>query len=118
MPYDGERADARALDQLEVILRGVAEELAAWRARAVKAEADGGPAGGSARGGGSGGAGAGARHEVEVENRALRQRVDAARARVSDLVTRLSFLEQQVRDETGGGASINHGAVGGSGARR
>ncbi|MGH7646440.1 MAG: hypothetical protein ACREMR_12750, partial [Gemmatimonadales bacterium] len=102
-----------------VILRGVADELAAWRARALKAEADGGPAVGAGRGGGSGGvggpgAGAGARHEVEVENRALRQRVDAARARVSDLVARLSFLEQQVRDESGG----DGGSGSGSGARR
>ncbi|MGH7674477.1 MAG: hypothetical protein ACREMV_04320 [Gemmatimonadales bacterium] len=110
MAYDAERADSRALDQLEAILRGVADELAAWRARALKSEADGGATAGSSggRGGGSGGGGgggaggAGARHEIEVENRALRQRVDAARARVSDLVARLSFLEQQVRGDSGG----------------
>lgn len=112
MAYDAERADSRALDQLEAVLRGVAEELAAWRSRALKAEADGGPATGSGRGGGSAGAGAAARHEHETENRALRQRVDAARARVSDLVARLSFLEQQVRDESGGeGGPADRGGV-------
>ena len=35
------RVDARALDHLEVIVRELGEELAAWRARALKAEADG-----------------------------------------------------------------------------
>ena len=35
--FDSERADARALEQLEAILRDVAEELSTWRARALKA---------------------------------------------------------------------------------
>jgi len=38
--YDGERVDARVLDQLETILRHVADELAGWRARALKAEGE------------------------------------------------------------------------------
>src|SRR5438876_10566971 len=37
MGYDGERSDAPVLDQLETILRHMAEELALWRARTVKA---------------------------------------------------------------------------------
>src|SRR2546428_4495301 len=40
LAYDGERADAQVVDQLEAILRGVAEELAGWRARALKAETE------------------------------------------------------------------------------
>ena len=40
MAYDGERADARALDQLETILRYVADELAGWHTRALKTEAE------------------------------------------------------------------------------
>src|SRR5947208_14678288 len=52
--YDGERADTPVVDQLEAILRGVAEELAGWRARALKAETDlkelrGGAGGGPTR---------------------------------------------------------------------
>ena len=52
LAYDGERADAQVLDQLEIILRHVADELAVWRARAVKAEGElkesGGRSGGAA----------------------------------------------------------------------
>src|SRR5581483_3742325 len=40
LAYDGERPEARVLDQLETILRHVADELAGWRARALKAEAE------------------------------------------------------------------------------
>src|SRR6185295_1983021 len=40
LAYDGERVDTAVLDQLETTLRHVQEELAAWRARALKAEAD------------------------------------------------------------------------------
>ena len=102
MAYDGERVDARALDQLEIILRDVAEELAQWRTRALKAESDakGAPAGRSS-GGGSGAA----RPELETENKVLRQRVDAARVRVHDLLSRLTFLEEQAKESGNGGAA-------------
>ena len=95
--YDGERADLRALDHLEAVLRELGEELATWRARALKAE--------PSRGGG--GAGGARSSEVESENRQLRARLDAARARVQELVTRLAFLEEQSREAgtTGGSAA-------------
>jgi len=48
--------------------------------------------------------------EMEAENRALRQRVEATRARLHDLLTRLSFLEEQGR-ETAGGATGTGGAA-------
>ena len=54
MAYDGERADGHVLDQLETILRHVAEELTGWRTRALKAEAELKESG--ARGGSGGGA--------------------------------------------------------------
>ena len=98
--YDGERADLRALDHLEAVLRELGEELATWRARALKAE--------PARGGGGGGGGGAARSsELESENRQLRGRLEAARARVQELVTRLAFLEEQSREAgtTGGSAA-------------
>jgi hypothetical protein len=98
--YDEERADARALEQLEAILRDVAEELAAWRARALKAESDV-----KTRGASPGGGGGAARHpEGDAENRVLRQRVDAARTRVQGLLARLAFLEEQARTPAGGAA--------------
>lgn len=94
--YSAERADSRALDHLESVLREVAEELATWRARAIKAEGDG-KRGGAPRGDGEG-------------DRQLRGRVEAARTRVQALVTRLAFLEEQAR-ETGGGATSNVGGA-------
>ena len=135
MAYDGERADAQVLDQLETILRHVAEELAGWRARAVKAEGElketAGRAGG---GGGSGGGGGGSAAkpdaeartriaDLEQENKALRQRVEAARLRVHDLLSRLTFLEEQAREaggnggvrSTGGGAAASGSAPGAGG---
>ena len=91
MTYAGDRPDVRdALDQLESILRDVAEELAGWRSRAQKAEADLKSRGSSVR-----------NPELESENKALRQRVEGARTRVHDLMQRLSFLEEQARDNGG-----------------
>ena len=119
MGYDGERVDGQVLDQLESILRHVAEELAGWRARAVKAEADLKEVG--ARGGGGGGSAAkvdlevrGRMADLEQENKVLRQRVEAARVRVHDLLSRLTFLEEQARQ--GGGNGGGSGGSGGSGA--
>jgi hypothetical protein len=115
----GERLDAIALDHLEGTIRHVAEELAGWRARALKSEAE-------ARHGPAAAAPAPTAPgltlarpdpelrtrmaEMEAENRALRQRVEATRARLHDLLTRLSFLEEQGR-ETAGGATGTGGAA-------
>ncbi len=94
MTYAGDRPEVRdAIDQLEAILRDVAEELAGWRSRAQKAESEL-----KSRGGG-----AVKNPELESENKALRQRVEGARTRVHDLMQRLTFLEEQAR-ENGGGA--------------
>ena len=109
MTYVGERADVQALEHLEAILRNVADELAAWHARALKAESELKELQGRAAGGGAGGAGA--KHdaernrsaELESENKVLRQRVDAARLRVNDLLGRLTFLDDQVRESGNGG---------------
>ena len=96
MTYVGDRPDVRdALDQLEAILRDVAEELAGWRSRAHKAEAD-------LKSRGHAAAAPPVRNtELESENKALRQRVEGARSRVQDLMQRLTFLEEQARDNGG-----------------
>ena len=116
MGYDGERADTPVVDQLEAILRGVAEELAGWRARALKAETDlkelrGGAGGGPTR------LDPDVRNrlaELEQENKTLRQRVEGAKLRVHDLLGRLTFLEEQAR-EAGNGGGAGGRAAGGSG---
>lgn len=98
--YNYERPDFRALDELEQLLRHVGEELAAWRRRSLKAEAElqeykskgGGPAGPELLQ---------ARQRVidlEVENQQLRQRIDAARERVATIESRLTFLSQDRED--------------------
>jgi len=78
------------LDALEAMLRDLAEELAGWRSRAQKAEAElktrGNPVKNS---------------DLESENKALRQRVEGARSRVHELMQRLTFLEEQARDNGG-----------------
>lgn len=94
MTYGGDRPDVRdSIDQLEAILREVAEELAGWRSRAQKAEAEL-----KLRGS----APAVRNSDLESENKALRQRVEGARTRVHDLMQRLTFLEEQARDNGGG----------------
>jgi len=102
LTYVGERADVQALEHLEAILRNVADELAAWRARALKAESELKELHG--RGGGGGAAEARNRIvELESENKVLRQRVEGARLRVNDLLSRLTFLDDQVRESGNGG---------------
>lgn len=97
--YDEERADLRALEQLEVVLREVGEELATWRARALKAEAD--TRTGAARLSGPG-RGEG---ESPSESRQLRARLDAAKSRIQGLLARLTFLEEQSREGLGSGGT-------------
>ena len=91
MTYTGDGPDVRdAIDQLEAVVRDVAEELAGWRSRAQKAESELKTRGGPVK-----------NTELESENKALRQRVEGARTRVHDLVQRLSFPEEQARDNGG-----------------
>ncbi len=102
MTYAGDRPDVRqAIDQLETILRDVAEELAGWRSRAQKAEADLKSRGSAVKN---------ANPDLESENKALRQRVEGARTRVHDLMQRLTFLEEQARDNGGGSGGSGGGA--------
>jgi predicted nucleic acid-binding Zn-ribbon protein len=80
-----------SLDALEAMLRDVAEELAGWRSRAQKAEAELKSRGTPLK-----------NTELETENKVLRQRVEGARSRVHDLMQRLTFLEEQAKENGGG----------------
>jgi chromosome segregation ATPase len=94
--YHYERPDQKALEDLEQLLHNLAEELAGWRRRTLKAEAELQEA--RANGGVLAGpelTQSGQRViELEMENLALRQRIDAAKERLGALAGRLSFLEQ------------------------
>ena len=92
---NGERPELQALTELERVLQHVKDELASWRRRALKAEAQR--------------AEMGIDHDVvatreriqelEHENDQLSGRLQAARTRVDDLLARLKFLEEQVQLE-------------------
>jgi FtsZ-binding cell division protein ZapB len=94
--YHYERPDQPALSDLEQVVHHLAEELAGWRRRTLKAEGE------LQQARANGGVLAGpeltqARQrvvELETENQSLRLRIDAAKDRLRALAGRLSFLEQ------------------------
>ncbi|MFL5535225.1 MAG: hypothetical protein ACJ8AP_05955 [Gemmatimonadales bacterium] len=96
MSYYYERPDQKALSDLEHVVRNLAEELAGWRRRTLKAEGE------LQQARANGGVLAGpeltqARQrviELETENQALRVRIDGAKDRLRALAGRVSFLEQ------------------------
>ena len=94
--YTYERPDQKALSDLEQVVHNLAEELAGWRRRTLKAEAE------LQEARANGGVLAGPELtqtrqrviELETENLALQKRIDAAKERLGALAGRLSFLEQ------------------------
>ncbi len=93
---NAERPEFQALDQLEETVRLVTAELAGWRRRAQKAETD-------RPGRGDGAPDSGAQQPslaLEKENKQLKVRLQTARSRVSELLMRLRFLEEQSAERT------------------
>lgn len=96
MSYYYERPDLQAVVDLEQVVQHLAEELAGWRRRTLKAEGE------LQQARANGGVIAGpeltqARQrviELETENQALRLRIEAAKDRLRALAGRVSFLEQ------------------------
>jgi FtsZ-binding cell division protein ZapB len=94
--YYYERPDQQAVVDLEQVVQHLAEELAGWRRRSLKAEGE------LQQARANGGVIAGpeltqARQRVidlETENQALRLRIEAAKERLRALAGRVSFLEQ------------------------
>ncbi|NIM51127.1 MAG: hypothetical protein GTN62_11065 [Gemmatimonadales bacterium] len=87
-----DRPEFQALEELRVVLTALTGELATWRRRALKAEAQQ--------------AELGVEHDVvatrerilelESQNAEVHTRLEEARKRVTDLLGRLRFLEEQV----------------------
>lgn len=94
--YQYERPDEKAMADLEQLLQNLAEELAGWRRRTLKAEAELQDV--RANGGVLAGPELNQSRqrviELETENQALRQRIDGAKERLKTLAGRLTFLEQ------------------------
>jgi chromosome segregation ATPase len=101
LAYTYERPDLRALDDLEQMLRHLIDELATWRRRSIRAEAELQEV--RTRGGGIAGPElAQARQRIvdlETENQDLRLRIDAARERLGSLAARLGFLEEDTAEQ-------------------
>ena len=97
MASNYERPDHLALAELEQLLRHLGEEVSGWRRRTLKAESE------LQEARSHGGVLAGpellqARQrviELEVENQALRARIESARERLHALSSRLAFLETE-----------------------
>jgi TolA-binding protein len=109
---DSDRPDLQAFHELEMLVRHLGEELAAFRRRAIAAEAEltearGASAHGghSAHGHGKGkGAGSARVAELEVENQTLRARLESAEDRVRQMMDRVRFLRQQLQAQVAGAA--------------
>lgn len=88
MASSAEKPDLEgAIRELDAVLLRLEAELASWRKRALQAEARLGELMRTEGGGKLG--------ELEGRNLALEERVQAATARLSDLISRLTFLEEQ-----------------------
>ena len=95
-----ERPDAAVLTKLERLVERLSDEVSQWRHRALKAESDLK----ATRGKGKTSSGPEvleARQRVvdlEVENQALRQRIETAKTKVQTMSGRLAFLERASED--------------------
>jgi len=93
---DSERPDLAAYLELEQLIRGLGDEMAAWRRRAHEAEArlkEVAPQAIKNIGTGP------SADALERENRDLKHRLDAAKKRTKQLLEQVRFLRQQ--HETG-----------------
>lgn len=92
-----ERPDLRAFEEVERLVSHLLEELAGWRRRSLRAEAElqqrkddaAQPGGGDSR------TMRARLAELEAENVELRRRADAARDRLRAILGRIAFLEEQ-----------------------
>ena len=86
------RPDLDAFQELEQLIRALADEMAAWRRRAHEAEArlkEVAPGALKHLGTGPG------IDALEKENKELKHRLDAAKKRTKQLLERVHFLRQQ-----------------------
>ena len=98
-----DRAEQRAFEELENLVRHLGEELAAFRRRALLAESQLRDAGGDAPSRAKGPL-AERLGELETENASLRTRVTRAEERVRQMMDRLRFLRQQLQSQSPAGA--------------
>lgn len=93
-----EPSEIRAFTELETLVRHLGEELAAFRRRAIAAEAQLREAGHTPRDLGAPGAGD-RLAELETENASLRKRLGKAEDQVRQVLDRVRFLRQQLQSQ-------------------
>lgn len=93
-----DRPEQRAFKELETLVRHLGEELAAFRRRAIAAEAQlkdspakGTPGGRAPQ--------TGRVAELETENATLKTRLDRSEDRVRQMMERVRFLRQQLQSQ-------------------
>jgi TolA-binding protein len=91
-----ERPELRAFKELETLVRHLGEELAAFRRRALAAEAQLKDSGHAPKGAKTA-AISGRAADLEVENEALRSRLNQTEDRVRQMMERVRFLRQQLQ---------------------
>lgn len=99
---DSDRPEVRAFHELEALVRSLGDELAAFRRRAIAAEAQLRESGQTPRGPSASSDRVAA---IEAENQALRERLSAAEERVRQMLDRVRFLRQQLQAQTMVGAA-------------
>ena len=101
---DSDRSEVTAFHELELLVRHLGDELAGFRHRALVAEArlrelerkDGRPGAKAQR------EAADRSAELERENVALKERLEAATARTNQMLDRVRFIRQQTQATAGG----------------
>ncbi|HYC53030.1 MAG TPA: hypothetical protein VEB19_18120 [Gemmatimonadaceae bacterium] len=93
-----ERAEVTAFKELESLVRNLGEELAAFRRRAIAAEAQLKETGQTPRVSRTGET-LDRATELELENQALRERVTRAEERIRGMLDRVRFLRQQLQSQ-------------------
>jgi predicted nucleic acid-binding Zn-ribbon protein len=96
-----ERPELRAFKELETLVRHLGEELAAFRRRAIAAEAQlkDAQGGGSKGSAGRGAASSGRTADLEIENEVLKTRLARSEERVRQIMERVRFLRQQLQSQ-------------------
>ena len=94
-----DRPEQRAFKELETLVRHLGEELAAFRRRAIAAEAQLKDAGHAPKAGGGTRAVQAGRSELETENEMLKTRLSRTEDRVRQMMERVRFLRQQLQSQ-------------------
>ncbi|MEX2154030.1 MAG: hypothetical protein WD825_11880 [Gemmatimonadaceae bacterium] len=99
-----DRPELRAFKELETLVRHLGEELAAFRRRALSAEAQLKDSGQGHSAKGRSAALGDRMADLETENEKLKSRLESTEDRVRQMMDRVRFLRQQLQAQANAGA--------------